>query len=71
MTCWVGSSHSSHHLAKFSIQIPGESGNITFVFYLSPDHMIKVSHDFVGVTPSSSLTTLLSLGGVDLLKTEA
>ena len=40
----------SHHHASFGVHKPCESGDITF---LSCDHNIEVSHDFVGGVPSS------------------
>ena len=51
MTCWVESSpHSSHHPAKFLDLVPCESEDKIF---LTCDHTIEESHDFVGEFPSS------------------
>ena len=38
------------------------------VFYLSRDHLVNVSREFVGGVLSSQVTTLLSLGFIDLVK---
>ena len=42
----------SYHPVKFGVHRPCESGNITF-FYLSREHYIEVSCDFMGRVPSS------------------
>ena len=67
MTCWVGSSHSSHHPAKFIDLLTCESEDI---FYLSRYYTIEVSHDFVGGVPSFLVTTLLSLGSMGVVELE-
>ena len=59
MTCWVGSSYSSRHPAKFVDLVPCE--NEDKIFLMSRDHAIEVSREFVGEVPSSKVTTLLSL----------
>ena len=51
MTCWVGSSHSSHYPAKFVDLVPCESEDN--IFDLSRDHTTEVSRDFMGGFPSS------------------
>ena len=58
MTCWVGSSHSSHHPAKSVDLVPCEKEDKTFLIYynifdLLRDHVVKASRDFVGEVPSS------------------
>ena len=55
------------HPAKFAVHRSCESGDIPF-FYLSCDHLVDVSRDFLGGVPSSKVTTLLSLGLIGLVK---
>ena len=46
MTCWAGSSNSSHHRSKFVDLVACESKDK--IFFLSRDHTIEVSRDFMG-----------------------
>ena len=46
MTCWAGSSNSSHHRSKFVDLVACESKGK--IFFLSRDHTIEVSRDFMG-----------------------
>ena len=68
--CWVGSSHSSHHPAKFLNLALRERDEIFLICHVSWFVTIKVSCDFVGGFSSSEVTTLLSLGSISLAKVE-
>ena len=57
----------NNYPAKFWVHRSCESGDIPF-FYLSRDHSVDVSRDFVGGVPSSQVTILLSLGFMGLVK---
>ena len=52
MTCWVGSSHSSHQSAKYLGLAPCESEDKIFLG-VSRDRMIEVSRTFVGGVSST------------------
>ena len=54
MTCWVGSSHSSHHPAKFVGLAPFESEDIIFlIFHVTTQSKCHVTLWVVSLHPKS------------------